>query len=449
MTTIDDVCTRWMEHMTGRATDKKELRVYNVFPTGDSIYSYGFHFELARAIRNKRGKTTHFLLNGDTFSVSTSRHQRSVRSTIDETKLPRVIIPHSALTAASIDFDSIQILEASDDRTVTTEHETFEQPEGSQWRVDEVCHYVDLTSEELQAIVDRRHQAALDSWNQNHKWAKEDPVGYYATHWAPANEEPPKPMTVDQLGEYERREWRKVGTETHLYRSHHKHADRINVEILEDGRTRYSWITSRHVLGESLIRATVRWSTWIPCGTCKGTGHKPGIFRNHELFGTEEGRCPACRGFHGRSRSGRRRTKFLSGFDQGEPGISYFFCELPRCRATRIEEAYQALKPDVVTLAEQMGRTVHRQGDIFAVKLSDQITKRRLRKAGARFERRGPLLGTNHVATEVAYLPDGTTLARGILHHTPQGRRPDHVRVRLDGGVFHAIVKNTVPLSAA
>lgn len=46
-----------------------------------------------------------------------------------------------------------------------------------------------------------------------------------------------------------------------------------------------------------------------------------------------------------------------------------------------------------------------------------------LTKAGARYERSGELLGTNHVATEVARMPDGTTLARGVLRHVPPGRR--------------------------
>jgi hypothetical protein len=93
-----------------------------------------------------------------------------------------------------------------------------------------------------------------------------------------------------------------------------------------------------------------------------------------------------------------------------------------------------------------MGRTVYRQGDIFAVELAS-VTLRHLRKQGATVVKHGNLLGTNHEATEVAYLPDGTTLVRGVLRHNPQGRRPDHARVKV-GNRWSVVVKNTVPLAA-
>jgi len=87
---------------------------------------------------------------------------------------------------------------------------------------------------------------------------------------------------------------------------------------------------------------------------------------------------------------------------------------------------------------------VRRQGEIFAVPLSAQVSKRTLRMAGAGFVRSGNLLGTNHEATEVARMPDGTTIARGTLHHRPPWRRPDHARVRLDRRNWHVVVKTTV-----
>lgn len=179
----------------------------------------------------------------------------------------------------------------------------------------------------------------------------------------------------------------------------------IAVTPLANGRTEYRWQDTRHRLGESVIRARVR----------------------------------AGRGW--------RTAKFLSGFDMQERAPLYFFCELPRTRAVTVEEAYEALKPDVVRLAERGGRTVTRQGDVFAVALSSATTKRTLRGAGATFAKHGRLLGTNHVATEVAHRPDGTTVVRGVLTHAPDGRRPDHRRVRLSDG-WHVVAKNTVPLAA-
>jgi hypothetical protein len=56
------------------------------------------------------------------------------------------------------------------------------------------------------------------------------------------------------------------------------------------------------------------------------------------------------------------------------------------------------------------------------------------------------LLGTNHRATEVARMPNGSTLARGQLYHDPIGREKDHVARKLgDGQTWHLIIKNTVP----
>ncbi len=76
-----------------------------------------------------------------------------------------------------------------------------------------------------------------------------------------------------------------------------------------------------------------------------------------------------------------------------------------------------------------------------------QVTKRDLAKAGAVFTPRGDIFRTNHQATELAILPDGTHVARGALRHVPENRAPDHARVGL-GKQFHVLVKNTVPLGA-
>jgi hypothetical protein len=57
--------------------------------------------------------------------------------------------------------------------------------------------------------------------------------------------------------------------------------------------------------------------------------------------------------------------------------------------------------------------------------------------------------GTVHTATEVITLKDGTQYARGQLVHQPllgQPNRPrDHHNVRLDGGKWWLLVRNTVP----
>ena len=148
------------------------------------------------------------------------------------------------------------------------------------------------------------------------------------------------------------------------------------------------------------------------------------------------------------TRNMSRTAYYISDFDANEPRPLYFFCELPRgVKPTTLAEAIEALKPEPVLMAEQLGRTITRQGDIFAIEVPTK-TRRELKAEGATFEKMGELLGTNHVATEVARMPDGTTLARGTMHHKPPWRRPDHIRAKLtDGKTWHVIVKNTVPVT--
>lgn len=286
----------------------------------------------------------------------------------------------------------------------------------------------------------------------------------------------------------------------------------------EDGLWR--WTTSRHLLGESLIVADVRAMKRTTCTTCNGdgintTGQQPNLPGHMDwLYPTMEHDFPMpcirhtvpvpyvgdredywdkrrftttwnqpvwgalplpreaypCRACSGRGWVNtpylRRNVKFLSGFDHGEPHLAYFFCELPKCDATTVDEAYEALKPDVVKLAEQMGRNVVRQGDIFAVETTattkdlmakaKRVGRRNVPKAidereiGHNAEARemraaSMLLGTNHQGTHVIHCKDGTIYAKGCLWHVPDGRTNDHVRQKL-GDKWHLIVKNTVPV---
>ena len=158
------------------------------------------------------------------------------------------------------------------------------------------------------------------------------------------------------------------------------------------------------------------------------------------------GTCPnkACRGRGRWTTTHKRRAKFLSGFDHNETRRCYFFCELPKMSETTVAAAYDALKPTAVRYAEVVGREVRRQGDIFAIETA--LATRDLRRRGAVFSKRTHLIGTNHTATQVATLPDGTTFARGCLYHEPDRRRADHARIKVPSG-WSLIAKNTVPVT--
>lgn len=106
---IQDVCQKWAD------SAPTDFRTYgNVKPSydGRDLYSYGSHFILARVM----GDREWFLVNGDRYSVSTSRHQNEVRAAIKRTGLPSVIVPFTVLREAGIDMDSIKIVDNDPER---------------------------------------------------------------------------------------------------------------------------------------------------------------------------------------------------------------------------------------------------------------------------------------------------------------------------------------------
>lgn len=448
----DTVCMAWVDMVLGRTSKRppKNERMY-CSNGGDELYSYGSHFTLVQAQRDRKGVVTGFLLNGDRYSNTTSGHQATVRNAIARTGYPSVIVPFEALHSASIDLDTVEIVDVLPDRVTLTTHTFTEVQPGWQWRDDEVSAYRDKTREELQARADEITKREMDQWEQHQRWADEDPESYWAKTRRPA----PEPHTVEMLDHWERdqqvRYVREV--ERNLYTSSRWRAQQVDITI-ENGEPVYSYETRRHWLGESLIRAKVYSFKTIKCPVCGGTGLPAPDFTHNDRFNNQfvPTGCHHCVRGTGLRSSGRktvesRRTAlFLSGFDHNETRDVYFFSELASTKPRTVDEAYESLKPDTVKLAEQMGREVLRQGDIFAVPMPG-MDKRTLRGMGATFERRGTLLKTNHVATEVAYLKDGRTLARGTLTHDPDFRGPDHKRVKMPHNVWHLTVKNTVPLT--
>jgi hypothetical protein len=405
----------WYEAVNGRGeapanTTQTEVR-------GDLLYSYGPHFELARPLRDKRGEIRGYLLNGDTYSNITSQHQQHVRHVLSREET--VIIPYEALNSAGIDLETVQIIHTKPDTWTTTKHCTTEMPQGAAYRQEPQWEYVQPSDEDYAEALVKATEDARGVWERRKERHAENP-GVWSD---PGEFVPP---TRNDLWLHSKRVLKGV-TET-LHTSGRRNAPQITVETLPDGTKEYRWETTRHWLGESLIRARVTWRTF-------DTGE---VKRHH------------------------RWAYYLSGFDHEESTPLYFFAELPRGhKPTTVAEAYEALKPDPVKLAEQMNRPIFRQGDIFGVPM-ETLDRKALKALGARIERRKVppipegqrsvqvtlpyVLNTNHTATEVAYLPDGVTLARGTMYHDPQGRRADHARRRIgDGKSWHVVIKNTVP----
>lgn len=494
MTTYDDVITSWLDRLL-QGSDRKQRWARRVFAEGDVVYSYGNHFELIRCLRDRKGQPAGFLLNGDNYSVSTSRHQNIARNSVDRAvgQRGRVIIPYSALGSAGIDPKDVEIIDSTADNNERwTEVQDFLPPNAiMEWVPRE--SWIDLTDEDIQAEVDKMTAAKIKEWEDHQKWVRDEkedkhPGGgsgmrnryYWTSRYM--FEKRPKPATIEDW--QAKMKTRYMGGK----KSAHTHDELVCWANARKSRQwslrrtdpgfEYSREHFRHWLGESLIRARIAYTITRTCKWCKGSGRGEGparaewvapseirewkhgfeIYPYHRqiLTGiTEPGhwrdlewsrpQCPDCHG-RGTWRATRHRTAyFLSGFDHQETRRAYFFCELPRgVDPTTVEEAYEALKPDTVKLAEEMGREVRRQGDIFAIPVS--ISRRELSKQGAAGGRMLELLNTNHCATEVLRVGK-LTYARGILHHVPAGRPPDHARVRV-GNQWHLILKNTVPLSA-
>lgn len=119
----DERIERYFDNITG--SNPRVLEGYggtNVIYQGDVLYSYGWHFELARLLRDANGDPHGFLLNGDLFSVTTSQHQATTRTCARDTGLPTIIVPYAALNAARIDNESIEIVNARGDRFETIYH---------------------------------------------------------------------------------------------------------------------------------------------------------------------------------------------------------------------------------------------------------------------------------------------------------------------------------------
>lgn len=535
----EDVTRRWRDRVLG--IDKRQpLKARNVFERGDRIYSYGEHFEMARPLRNRRREVTAFLVNGDTFSRTTNRHQATVRSVLDmgmAADIPKVIIPHSVLDAAGIDYDSIQLVAVNEDTWEDVHLDSAVFPYRAQW-------------------IDVGHRTERGGWQNSKTGVFIEENGYQynpVDKPGPVEPEPPEPRYDYRRGwsEYEvaRSEWEREHRAWRIReRIRHGEWEWVEARAVPNGQraiahlghsweeweiiqdlgssdVRYHRQWARHRMGESVVRAKLRYLARITCPTCHGTGEldtyirpvyrgqtgigpltEDGAKRNDEWYrmakhNWERGQlddepvphwsinelseystiCPGCIGNGLRDAgSGKiwvtkhRWAYFLSGFDYQEPRPAYFFCELPPgAKPTTVEEAYETLKPPAVKMAEQSGREVMRQGDIFAIRTfltaavlmklggvrrkrtmiteewdlpswrrrGEETTRRTRTTAGAAY-----ILGTNHEATEVIEV-EGATYVRGTLTHAPEGRRPDHVRIKLGTGKeWFLAVKNTVPV---
>lgn len=135
MSSTQEVVERWVDYKLGAATRLLNPSRVNVDAHEHAIYSWGRHFEMGRLIGD--GPGAFWLLNGDRYSSSTSRHQGQLRSTVERTGMPVLIVPFSALDLAGVIYDTIQPIEITPDQNLTHEHSCeawADVPEGQRWQ---------------------------------------------------------------------------------------------------------------------------------------------------------------------------------------------------------------------------------------------------------------------------------------------------------------------------
>jgi hypothetical protein len=86
----------------------------NIFFEGDKLYSYGYHFVMAQRLYDEQGEF--YLINADSYSRTTAKHQSYVRT---EAQYKRhILIPFSALEGARIIKDTIKMIDKESDKEV-------------------------------------------------------------------------------------------------------------------------------------------------------------------------------------------------------------------------------------------------------------------------------------------------------------------------------------------
>lgn len=274
----DAVIERWAHRvLTGEAMTDRHGRALstegrNLLSVGDTLFSYGRHFPLAIASRNARGKVTHFVLNGDRYSVTTSRHQGMTRRLCGRLAhqlgdVPVIILPFSALAAAGVDPNDIEPIDVRDDRNVTERHSSRERPgtrlaladcPSGRATVEMVWHHGVIVDRETDACYVRSDDAWTE-WPANAQ-ALEDAI-HHDTQ--PFPDRPPAIVDWDECEWYRRyahgsrrlpvRKPVRVPDPNRVYVGRSS----WNIATRDDDGV-WRWATQRHFLGDSLLRARVR-----------------------------------------------------------------------------------------------------------------------------------------------------------------------------------------------
>lgn len=466
--TNEETVTFWIEGIY-ELKSRGSVSPNSIRVDGDRIYSYGTHFEMARMIRNDRGKVVAVYVSADTWSgggwTSTGEHQGYVRHAVSTHAKPLGIpvleIPFSVVNAAGIDFESIRILENRESRYTYHEITSVDRP-------GECVYTRDENGDAKYLAPDERDGVTMDPTLSTVPWEK--------TGMAHARCDGHATLHEDGLWHWRvKRHWMGDSLIRGRYTEHRTR------KLTPEEREQYDWFAK---VNEwiAIMREEHRASF------VEGEGYSERIWKQAEdlrqYMYELQSELPAGLSRH---RTGepnvsftvQRHATFLSSFDYAEPNRPYFFCELPYgCKAQTVDEGIDALMPMEVRMHVSLGDDVKRQGDVYALPTNlttDELellaspvkvtrtkwepgdtgysyekvdVKIRRRKADEQYPTGAlDILGTNHQATHVILTKDGRWFGRGRMYHSPSNREPDHRVVILAKDVWYEFVKNTVPLA--
>lgn len=405
--TADTMIERWISNPKNLKT---RYANGNIFSEGDTLYSYGYHFKLGILIRNSDGGITHAVLNGNTYSPTTTRHQSATRGALRRAGIQFIIVPFESLGSAGVKPESI--------RPIDVKGDTFEYTRVSSVKAPESMTTADL-----------RYRSFGDNWDD-----QEDAVG------------------------------------------------RIGGQLVKLIDGHYVWHTVRHWLGDSVFSATVdSWRNGYsgPRDTFfissfdrqeRGNGLyflselpreprdfddaieslKPEAVVTAESMGREVTRqgdmfaIPTeitTNQLKAMGAAFTKRTGAVSEWIENEDGSKNW-------RDLDFEEGHQVL--DFTGDWDNRRSYVRHNWDVYRAPLTFHGGKLHRHRVVVSKPEGHLIYGTAHTATEVAVLPDGTTLARGSMYHHPWQlvlwREADHARRKMgDGKAWHVIARNTVP----
>lgn len=130
MSSNKEIVERWFDVELGKESRYLSPKNSNIHPHDGHLNSYGSHFTLVQTLKhdnfgdNDSTNVRAWLLNGDRYSVSTSRHQTLVQDAARATGKDTIIVPFSSLLSASIKAESIVPLKILPERWVASIRKT-------------------------------------------------------------------------------------------------------------------------------------------------------------------------------------------------------------------------------------------------------------------------------------------------------------------------------------